>query len=158
NFDLVVCAAAPAQKWIANRDPEADRKNIENLINHLRTITCKQFVLISTVDIFLKPIGVDENSDVPEAGLAAYGLNSRMLEKFVETHFPNHLVIRLPGLVGAGLRKNVIFDFLNNNNLQSIDSRGVFQFYPMQNFWKDIQIALKANLKRLHLTAEPLSV
>ena len=25
-FDTVVCAGAPAQKWIANRDPEADRK------------------------------------------------------------------------------------------------------------------------------------
>ena len=34
-FDMVVCAAAPAQKWIANREPIADRKNIERLIAHL---------------------------------------------------------------------------------------------------------------------------
>jgi hypothetical protein len=64
----------------------------------------------------------------------------------------------LPGLVGPGLRKNVIFDFLNNNNLDAIDSRGVFQFYPMVNLWYDIQTALQARLALVHLTAEPISV
>ena len=27
-FDVVVCAGAPAQKWIANRDPAVDRKSV----------------------------------------------------------------------------------------------------------------------------------
>lgn len=157
-FDLLVCAAAPAQKWIANRDPVADRQNIDSLIAHLKTVTCNTFVLISTVDVFKSPIGVDEDTPVDEEGLHAYGLHRRLLEKFVESHFPNHLIVRLPGLVGPGLRKNVIYDFLNDNNLQSIDSRGVFQFYPMVNLWWDIQTALKAGLKLVHLTAEPISV
>ena len=158
NFDLVICSAAPAQKWIANRDPQADRQNIDNLISHLKTVTCDTFVLISTVDVFKTPIGVDEDTPVDEDGLHAYGLHRRLLEKFVESHFPNHLIVRLPGLVGPGLRKNVIYDFLNDNNLQAIDSRGVFQFYPMVNLWWDIQIALRAGLKLVHLTAEPISV
>lgn len=157
-FDSVVCSAAPAQKWIANRDPVTDRQNIDNLISHLMTVTSDTFVLISTVDVFKRPIGVDEDTPVDEEGLHAYGLHRRLLEKFVESHFPNHLIVRLPGLVGPGLRKNVIFDFLNDNNLQSIDSRGVFQFYPMVNLWWDIQTALKAGLKLVHLTAEPISV
>jgi dTDP-4-dehydrorhamnose reductase len=157
-FDTVVSAGAPAQKWIANREPEADRMKIEGLIAHLKTIQCKTFILISTVDVFKIPIGVDEETTVDETGLHAYGLHRRLLEKFVESHFPNHLVVRLPGLVGPGLRKNVIFDFLNDNNLHAIDSRGVFQFYPMVNLWYDIQIALRAGLKLVHLTAEPISV
>lgn len=158
SFDSVVCAAAPAQKWIANREPVADRKKIESLIAHLKTVTCKTFILISTVDVFKSPIGVDEDTPVNEEDLHAYGLHRRLLEKFVESHFPNHLIVRLPGLVGPGLRKNVIFDFLNDNNLQAIDSRGVFQFYPMVNLWWDIQTALHAGLKLVHLTAEPISV
>jgi len=56
------------------------------------------------------------------------------------------------------LRKNVIFDFLNDNNLNAIESRGIFQFYPMVNLWSDIQTALAAKLSLVHLTAEPLSV
>jgi hypothetical protein len=155
---MVVFAAAPAQKWIANHEPVADRQNIESLIAHLKTVTCKTFILISTVDVFKTPIGVDEDTPVDEEGLHAYGLHRRLLEKFVEGHFPNHLIVRLPGLVGPGLRKNVIFDFLNDNNLQSIDSCSIFQFYPMVNLWWDIQTALQAGLKLVHLTAEPISV
>lgn len=157
-FDVVVCAGAPAQKWIANREPVDDRKKIESLINHLRTIKCKTFILISTVDVFMNPIGVDEATPVEEAGLHPYGLNRRLLEKFVEQHFPRYLIVRLPGLVGPGLRKNVIFDFLNKNNLHAIESRGVFQFYPMVNLWYDIQTSLEARLPLVHLTAEPISV
>jgi dTDP-4-dehydrorhamnose reductase len=158
SFNTVVCAGAPAQKWIANREPEADLEKIEGLIAHLKSMTCKTFVLISTVDVFKNPKGVDEDTPIEEAGLHAYGLHRRLLEKFVESHFPRHLIVRLPGLVGLGLRKNVIFDFLNDNNLHTIDSRGVFQFYPMVNLWYDIQIALDAGLKLVHLTAEPISV
>ena len=121
-------------------------------------MTCKTFILISTVDVFKTPVGVDESTSVDEEGLHAYGLNRRLLEKFVENHFSRYLIVRLPGLVGPGLRKNVIFDFLNDNNLHAIDSRGIFQFYPMVNFWYDIQIALDAGLQLIHLTAEPISV
>jgi dTDP-4-dehydrorhamnose reductase len=157
-FDKVICAAAPAQKWIANREPAHDRQNIEGLIAHLNTVSCNTFILISTVDVFKNPIGIDEDTPVDESGLHAYGLHRRMLEKFVGGHFANHLIVRLPGLVGPGLLKNVIFDFLNDNNLHTIDSRGVFQFYPMVNLWYDIQTALKAGLQLVHLTAEPISV
>ena len=158
SFDTVVCAGAPAQKWIANREPEADRKKIDDLIAHLKTVQCKTFILISTVDVFKDSIRVDEETPVDESGLHAYGLHRRLLEKFVESYFPSHLIVRLSGLIGPGLRKNVIFDFLNNNNLHAIESRGVFQFYPMVNLWYDIQIALKAGLKLVHLAAEPISV
>lgn len=157
-FDVVVCAGAPAQKWIANRDPECDWRNIHSLISHLRTIKCRKFVLISTVDVFKEPNGVDESTPIDESGLHAYGLHRRLLEKFVEENFNNHLVVRLPGLVGPGLRKNVIFDFLNNNNLSAIESRGVFQFYPTTKLWSDIQVALTAGLSLVHLTAAPISV
>lgn len=157
-FDMVVCAAAPAQKWIANREPEADREKIDGLINDLKAVKCDQFILISTVDVFRNPIGVDEGTTVDEAGLHAYGLHRRYLEQFVESHFPDHLIVRLPGLVGPGLRKNVVFDFLNDNNLHVIDSRGVFQFYPMVNLWFDMRVALDAGLRLIHLTAEPISV
>lgn len=157
-FDTVVCAGAPAQKWLANQAPADDQKNIEALIAKLQTIRCGTFILISTVDVFKSPRGVDESTPIEETGLHPYGLHRRLLEKFVHDNFPNHLIVRLPGLVGPGLRKNVIFDFLNNNNLHAVDSRGVFQFYPMVNLWQDIRTALREKLRLVHLTAEPISV
>lgn len=157
-FDLVICAGAPAQKWIANKDPQSDRLKIDSLINHIQTIKCKTFVLISTVDVFQSPVQVNEETIVNEDGLNPYGLHRRLLEKFVINHFSNHLIIRLPGLVGPGLRKNIIYDFLNQNNVNTIESRSIFQFYPMVNLWSDIQLALQAKLSLVHLTAEPISV
>lgn len=158
SFDCAVCAGAPAQKWIANCHPDDDLKSIERLIRNLQQVECKTFVLISTVDVFSSPIGVTEYTPVDEQKLHAYGLHRRHLEKFVQAHFPRHLIVRLPGLVGPGLRKNIIFDLLNHNKLDNIESRSVFQFYPMVNLWSDIETALAAGLDLIHLTASPISV
>ena len=103
-FDLVVSAGAPAKKWIANADPKGDQEIIDSLIACLDSIECKTFVLISTVDVFKSPNGVDENSVIDVQDLHAYGLNRYRLEQFVAKRFPQHLIVRLPGLVGPGLR------------------------------------------------------
>lgn len=157
SFDEIVCAAAPAQKWKANRFPEEDLQAIHGIIRHLEKVSCRHFILISTVDVFPVPVDVDEETPVDEHP-EAYGRNRRILEEFVADRFPDHRIVRLPGLVGPGLRKNVIFDFLNHNNVQSIDSRASFQFYPMVNLWPDIQTAIRNDLRLIHLTAEPVSV
>lgn len=158
HFDLVVCAGAPAQKWIANADPKADEQKINALISCLDTITCNNFILISTVDVFKTPHGVNENTDVDTENLHAYGLNRYRLEQFVQQKFPHHLIARLPGLVGPGLRKNIIYDFHNDNNVEKIEGRNIFQFYPMVNLWFDLTKAISNCIKLLHLTAAPVAV
>lgn len=157
-FNLVVCAGAPAKKWLANQSPVEDRESIEKLISALSRVCCEKFVLISTVDVFSDPIGVDESSSIETNGLHPYGLHRRELEEFVEQQFHSSLILRLPGLVGPGLRKNIIYDIHNNNDVLKIDSRSIFQFYPMVNLWADLQKALGLGISLLHLTAEPLSV
>ncbi|MFN9916871.1 MAG: hypothetical protein ACK53L_30055, partial [Pirellulaceae bacterium] len=157
-FDLVVCAGAPAQKWIANQQPENDLACIETLMGALGTIRVQRFVLISTVDVFMVPVAVDETSSVDIDGLHPYGAHRRKLETFVEERFENHLIVRLPGLVGPGLRKNIIYDILHNNDPHKVDRRATFQFYPMVNLWFDLQSALLAGHPLVHLTAEPISV
>ncbi|MEB3351444.1 MAG: pyridine nucleotide transhydrogenase [Cyanobacteriota bacterium] len=158
HFELVVCAGAPAKKWLANQQPEADRRSLAALMQALAGLRADRFVLISTVDVFADPSGVDERAPLPTAGLHPYGLHRLELERFVQRTFPGALVVRLPGLVGPGLRKNIIYDILNNNDLHKIDSRSIFQFYPMVNLWADLRRALDLALPLLHLTAEPISV
>ncbi|XBS68587.1 hypothetical protein ABK905_18260 [Acerihabitans sp. KWT182] len=87
-FNTVICAGAPAQKWIANKDPVEDLKKIKSLIDHLEKISCKKFILISTVDVFKNSQSVDENSAIDEQDLHAYGYHRRLLEKFVADFFP----------------------------------------------------------------------
>ena len=127
-------------------------------MNSLSRVSCKKFILISTVDVFSDPMSKNELSDISINDLHPYGLHRRELEVFVKKQFEESLIIRLPGLVGAGLKKNIIYDLLNKNNLKLIDSRNTFQFYPVVNLWMDIQIALGLETDVVHLTAEPLSV
>lgn len=158
SFNTVVCAGVSAMKWLANKEPDQDKQSIDALIYYLSTITCETFILISTVDVFIDSAAMTESTVVDTNGLHPYGLHRYQLETFVQEHFSKCLIVRLPGLVGPGLKKNIIYDFLNDNNLDAIDSRGVFQFYPMVNLWADIEIAIKNDLSLIHLSAEPLSV
>lgn len=157
-FDEVVCAGAPGKKWLANKDPVSDAAEINRLIDCLSEVVCDQFVLISTVDVFQQPSNIDEASVVDEGGLQPYGLHRHQLEKFVRKRFSKQLTVRLPGLVGPGLRKNVLYDHFHNNDLHRVETRNEFQFYPTVNLWYDIEKAKTANLTLIHLTSEPVSV
>lgn len=156
-FDLVVCAGARAEKWKANADPETDLDSIERLTRALEQVNARKVVLISTVDVFINPVDVDEESPTPTAGLNAYGRNRRRLEQIVAGRF-DALIVRLVGLFGPGLKKNVIYDFLHDNNVDAIDSRGVFQFYDINRLWGDVELALDNELSLVHLPTEPVSV
>jgi nucleoside-diphosphate-sugar epimerase len=157
SFDLVVCCGARAEKWKANADPEADLDNIERLTRALANVNATKLVLISTVDVFLNPAGVDEDSPTPMTTLHAYGRNRRRLEQIVAGRFDAH-VVRLAGLYGPGLKKNAIYDLLHDNNVHKIDSRGVFQFYDVSRLWSDVEVAMDNELPLVHLPPEPVSV
>jgi NAD dependent epimerase/dehydratase family len=157
SFDLIVCAGAPAEKWKANADPERDLANIQRLAGAIIRANARRVVLLSTVDVFGSPIGVDEDSPVPTDGLHAYGRNRRLLEESIAARFET-TVVRLPALYGPGLKKNVIFDFLHDNDVHKIDSRGVFQFYDTTRLWRDIDVAMRHRLPLVHLPTEPVSV
>jgi len=156
-FDLVVCCGARAEKWKANAEPARDLDEIERLTRALEQVNASKVVLISTVDVFLNPVDVDEESPTPTVGLSPYGHHRRRLEQIVAGRF-DALIVRLVGLYGRGLKKNVIYDFLNDNNLSAIDSRGVFQFYDVSRLWGDVELALDNELTLVHLPTEPVSV
>jgi len=157
HFNQVVCAGVSAQKWVANQEPVKDRKNIQNLIQHLKSIKAKKFILISTVDVYPNPIDVDENTIINIKDCHAYGKHRLELEQFVSNEFDS-TIIRLPALFGMGLKKNIIFDFLNNNNIDQINPKGIFQFYCLDHLSDDIEIALKNKLNVLNINSEPTSV
>jgi nucleoside-diphosphate-sugar epimerase len=156
-FDLLVIAGAPAEKWKANADPVADELNIRRLAHALGLAEAQKVVLISTVDVFAAPRAVYEDSPVPLAGLHAYGRNRRLLEEVVAARF-DATIVRLPGLYGQGLKKNVVFDFLHENAIERIDSRSAFQFYDLGRLWRDVRTALDEGLGLVHLAPAPVSV
>lgn len=113
SFGTVVCAAAPATMWAANKDPDADLRNIRVLVDALSDVKAERFVLISTIAVLADAAaGLDENSAQFETQ-KAYGRNRRQLEVAVAAQFPRCHIVRLPALFGLGLKKNFLFDILN---------------------------------------------
>lgn len=155
-FNLVVCAAAPGIKWLANKKPEEDYNSIKRLMDNLKKVYTENFVLISTIDVYPIVDKVNEDTQISKEKLSPYGKHRRMFEEFVETYF-NSLIIRLPGIFGKGLKGNIIYDFLYKR-YDFIPKDGIFQFYCLNHIWKDIFTALKNNLKTLNISTEPISI
>jgi len=153
--DELVIAAAPAAKWIANREPEQDLATIRHLCDRLASVHADRVCLISTVDVYPDPAGVDENTLVDQDACHLYGRHRLLLEDFVRSRFDTR-VIRLPGLFGCGLKKNIIFDYLNGNDTDKVDTRNVFQFYSLEHLWDDIQRMDESGIDLLNLATEPI--
>lgn len=111
--DVLVCAGIPASMWMANNYPDKDLEQIESLLKLLSQARTEHFVLISSIAVYLQPVdGFDETTITFETD-KAYGKNRRFAEEYVLEHFENATVIRLPALFGDGLKKNFLYDLLN---------------------------------------------
>lgn len=113
NPDLLVYSGLRAEKFLANKFPEQDLASVKEAFSNMQKINPETIVLISTVDIYQNPVGVTEDSPIKTENLAAYGLHRHMLEKWVETEFKNHLILRLPALFGRNLKKNFLYDYIH---------------------------------------------
>ncbi|MDC1251808.1 hypothetical protein N8Z60_03480, partial [Gammaproteobacteria bacterium] len=113
NFNVLVCAAAPGSMIEANKNKDHDKKNIDLLIDNISKSRPNKVVLISTIAVF-KDFSADndESSEKFETELS-YGLHRRYLEKSLEDICNKIYIIRLPSLFGEGLKKNFIFDLIN---------------------------------------------
>ena len=109
--DLCVYAGVPAAMFLANADPEADLAVMRAARENIRQIAPKRLVLISSIAVLADSRGVYEDSPAQDTeGLSAYGKNRLQLERWVREDFPDALIVRLPALYGAGIRKNFLFD------------------------------------------------
>lgn len=157
SYDLVACAAAPGVKWKANKEPEQDLASIKRLMAPFETVRARKVVLISTVDVYPSPLDVDEHTLIDRASGSPYGRHRLWLEDFLRERFDT-VVVRLPGLFGVGLKKNIIFDILTGNRVDQIVPNAVFQFYDMQHLWAHVQMAQQQGLGLVNFATEPTSV
>jgi nucleoside-diphosphate-sugar epimerase len=158
-FGNIYCAAPQAKKWWANLNPEQDWQEVHSLIESCRKIACTgSFILFSTVDVYDPPAGVDERTK-PFAESHPYGRHRFTLEEAVLDIFGSKArVIRLPALVGYGLKKNIIYDLLNNNNISQINPNSAFQWFNLDHLPSIIaRVKSLDNGQTLNVASEPLA-
>ena len=159
-FGLLVCAGAPSLKWYANANAEADREGISCLMRNLETVEVESFVLISTISVYARPVNVDEGSPVENDNetMSPYGRNRFELECLVRSRFPHATIVRLPGVFGPGLKKNLIYDFLHRDYSYAVAANSELQFYNVERLWQDVEKALVHNIPILNIATEPVTV
>lgn len=113
NPDVLVYSGVRAEKFLANSEPEKDFEVIENAIENIKKINPKKIILISTVDVYPVPVGVDESELIDKEKIQPYGKNRLHLEEWVEANFEDYLIVRLPGLFGKNIKKNFIYDLIH---------------------------------------------
>jgi dTDP-4-dehydrorhamnose reductase len=159
SFSDIYCAAPQAKKWWANQNPDQDKLEVDTLIKACRQLECTgSFILFSTVDVYDPPMGVDELCKPCETS-HPYGRNRLMLEKAVLDSFGSKArITRLPALVGHGLKKNIIYDLLNNNNVEQINPNSAFQWFNLDHLPLIIdQVKRLDNGQILNVASEPLA-
>ena len=157
SFDTIFFCGVPAVKWIANKYPDEDIKIINNLKNILDTINAKRFILISTIDVY-EDVNLELNEDyqIKYNINHTYGKNRFLFEEYIINRFNNSYIIRLPALFGKGLKKNIIYDLIHNNNIHDIPLNSAFQWYCLDWLKKDIEIILNNNIRICNLFTEPI--
>jgi sugar phosphate isomerase/epimerase len=157
-FDELYFCGVPAVKWYANKFPEEDGSILHNLRSILKTIKAKKIILISTIDVYeYTNDNVDEDYDCNIFNNHTYGVNRYLFEDFVKTNFETYHIIRLPALFGKGLKKNIVYDLINNNQIENISKDTIFQWYDLNCLKNDIDIIIKNNIQICNLFTEPLS-
>ena len=156
SYDLVVSAANRAEMWRINQEPEVDLAEINEFISHIRQAKISKLVLVSTVGVYKDPNGANEDTKIETEGLSPYGVNRYYLENFCRDNFDT-TIIRLPGLFGPGIKKNVIYDLLNQNNVTAIHADGTYQYYNLENIWHDIKVALDNDIELINFATPPVS-
>jgi hypothetical protein len=156
-FSTVVCAGISAVKWQANKDPQDDWNKIAALMDALKTVASEEFILISTIDVYAETQGLDESFDNHGRPNHAYGTHRLQFEDFCTGHFPNCRVVRLPALFGPGLRKNILFDLMNDNCLEMVNPKSSFQYYDLRNLSADLDRIREHDVRLVNLFTEPLS-
>jgi len=154
-FGHVVFSAAKAEKWRANADPMADARHIDELIALLASFHAERVTLVSTVDVYGTPREVDERSPVRAQGLHAYGANRYRLEQAVADLHERSLVVRLPALFGPGLKKNVVYDLLHDNQVDRIQPASSFQYYDLTRLADDLDVLWANGVALANLVTEP---
>jgi nucleoside-diphosphate-sugar epimerase len=157
-YDLMVVSGVTAVKWWANKNADEDRARIDNLLGHLKTVSAARVVVISTVDVYPDTRGVDEGFDCHAAANHAYGVNRLCFEDEMKKLYPGAMIVRVGGVFGPGLKKNMLYDLLHDKGLETINPESTFQFYNVGGIWADIERMEEQGLKLVNFVTEPIQM
>jgi hypothetical protein len=137
NMSDLYLSCLPATKWIANKDPIKDYNNILSIYNTISNYTFNKIILFSTIDIYHQSPLLKNEDFNPKIKEMNYGSNRLIFELLVKNlNYKNIQIFRLPSLFGHRIKKNILFDLLNNNEIEKINFNSKYQWLNLKNLYK----------------------
>jgi len=140
-IDHLVLSCLPATKWRVNQDPLSDLTNVFSIVDILSSICADHVTLVSTIDVYGHDCAFMDETVTPPLGKPSYGANRLLFEGLVkERLWCNSLqIVRLPALFHRFIKKNILFDLINNHEVEKINANSCYQWYPLSNLWRDLR-------------------
>lgn len=116
--DVFVNANGNSRKFVADEDPKGEfDASVRSVLHSLEDFKAGSYVFLSTGDVY--PVQASreitrEDGAIDLRAQSRYGFHKHMAEILVRTLHPRALVMRMGGFVGPGMKKNAIFDMLND--------------------------------------------
>lgn len=119
--DLLVHAAGNARKPLDERDPAAGfARTVAAIVPVLLDFRPRRFIHLSSGAVYPHegdPARSREDAPLAPERMTRYGFHKWLAEQLVRHYAPDHLIFRLGGGVGPGLRKNALYDLLTGGPL-----------------------------------------
>ena len=116
--DVLINANGNSKKFLADRDPKGEfDASVRSVVHSLEDFKAETYVFLSSGDVYPRqdsPEITREDEALDQAAMSRYGLHKYTAETLVRAIHPRWLGFRMGGFVGPGLKKNAIFDMLNN--------------------------------------------
>lgn len=112
--NIIIDCNGNGSKRKGNDYPFFDFKTaVESVVENLNKIKFNRYIYISSIYTYPKLKNRNmtiENKKVNYNELSPYGFSKRIAELYVKKFAKNYLIVRLPFLVGPGLKRNSVYD------------------------------------------------
>jgi hypothetical protein len=148
-------AAGDARKWFAFAEPKLFEEDSISLTKKIICLNPHKAILFSTIDVFDGECFVNEDF-IPRPS-HPYGRVQLQREITLNEELGTLSIVRLPGLFGNNLQKNLIFDLLNDRKsfIENLNGFSTFQYFDLR-LLHNLVFTLKADV--INLVTEPVSV
>lgn len=154
SHETIIVAAPTGNRLCVNANPEKDFNDCQHIINMLVNLKYQNLIYLSTVDVYHARKSINDNLH-DRSPTHGYGANRYYLETQI-SRLPNSYIARLPSLCHSTIKKNILYDLLHNQWLDSISLQSTIQWYPITNLGNDLTKILNHGLKKVNLTSAPI--
>jgi nucleoside-diphosphate-sugar epimerase len=132
---VLINAAGNSRKYLPQHNPLQDfDESVRSVRASLIDFTYNHYVHLSSCDVYpdcTSPQTTSEEQQLDVSRQSPYGFHKYLAEQCVRHAAKKWLIARFGGFVGAGLKKNPIFDILNGGQLW-LDPESELQFMDVE--------------------------